>query len=104
MFAVIYSIEVKPDKEDEFIEGWEGLTKIIREHCGGLGSRLHKTDNPNEFIAYAQWPSEEQFDNPSPSSLPPETESFRKMMKNSCIKSSTLYKMDMINDLLLDID
>lgn len=104
MFAVIYKFEVKPDKTKEFIQGWEGLTKIIRKHCGGLGSRLHQSDIPNEYIAYAQWPDEETWKNPSKNNLPSDTDHFRQLMDDSLVKSETIHKMLLTSDLLLKID
>ena len=37
------------------MEGWSRLTEAIRESRGGLGSRLHKSED-GWWIAYALWP------------------------------------------------
>jgi hypothetical protein len=37
------------------------MTEAIRDHRGGLGSRLH-TDDDGWWIAYAQWPDRESWD------------------------------------------
>ena len=55
-FSVIYRFRVKPDREEAFRDGWRRLTIAIREHRGGLGSRLHRAED-GLWIAYAQWPS-----------------------------------------------
>ncbi len=55
MFCVIYRWELKPGREDDFIAAWARLTAAIREHRGGLGSRLHRAAD-GLWVAYAQWP------------------------------------------------
>jgi hypothetical protein len=37
---------------------WEIVTREIRDHEGGLGSRLHRAAD-GTWVAYAQWPSRE---------------------------------------------
>ena len=66
-FAVIYTFEVIEGQQEQFIEAWTRLTELIREHRGGLGSRLHR-DEQGRFVAYAEWPSREVFaaDTPLP--------------------------------------
>jgi quinol monooxygenase YgiN len=60
-FCVIYTFKVRPEMEDSFMEGWSRLTEAIRETRGGLGSRLHKSDN-GWWVAYAQWPDRETWE------------------------------------------
>ena len=60
-YCVIYRWELVPGKEDQFIAAWEVMTKEIREHAGGLGSRLHKSDD-GTWVAYAQWPSRDAWE------------------------------------------
>jgi quinol monooxygenase YgiN len=55
MLCVIYRWRLKPGREDEFVAAWERLTRAIRDHRGGLGSRLHRAEN-GLWVAYAQWP------------------------------------------------
>lgn len=98
MFTVIYSFKVKPNRELEFIDSWNGLTSLIYKHEGSLGSRLHSVKE-NYFIAYAQWPDKETWKN-SGDNLPDLAVEFRKGMKESCISIDTLYKMDVVSDLL----
>jgi quinol monooxygenase YgiN len=58
MIVYIYRWKIKTDKEAQFIEGWEFITRELREKCGSLGSRLHKGDD-GLYYGYAQWPDRE---------------------------------------------
>lgn len=55
MFCVIYRWRVEAGHEAEFIDAWSRLTRAIRDGRGGLGSRLHRTED-GLWLAYAQWP------------------------------------------------
>ena len=98
MFTVIYSFKVKPNRDNEFIDSWNSLTSLIYKHEGSLGSRLHRIKE-NNFIAYAQWPDKETWKN-SGNNLPDIAEEVRKAMKESCISIDTIYKMNVVSDLL----
>ena len=56
MFIVLYRWRIKPEKEEQFIEGWSEVTDYFRENWDSLGSRLHR-GNDGLFYAYAQWKS-----------------------------------------------
>lgn len=99
MFYVLYSFQVLPGKSGDFLNGWRGMTELIRDYEGGLGSRLHKIDE-SRYIAYAQWPDRETWE-ASGDKLPPESDEFRKLMRGSCEKIETLETMDMVADLLV---
>ncbi len=60
-FCVIYRFRVRPGAEDTFRHGWAQLTKAIRDRRGGLGSRLHRTDE-GLWLAYAQWPNRDAWE------------------------------------------
>lgn len=98
MFVAIYKFIIIPGKENEFIEAWEELTRLIYEYEGSLGSRLHKESNL-VFIAYAQWPNKSAWEN-SGDKLPEESKLVRKMMRGSCEKIETIHTMDVVSDLL----
>ncbi|WP_179337558.1 antibiotic biosynthesis monooxygenase family protein [Winogradskyella ludwigii] len=98
MYVVLYTIIIKPNQEDNFIEAWKGLTNLIYKYEGSLGSRLHKKDALN-FFAYAQWPDKNTFDNAS-GNLPEEANHFRNKMKASCETFEVLEQFEMIEDLL----
>lgn len=98
MYVVLYSFKVKPKQVDAFIEGWNGLTNLIYQYEGSLGSRLHKKDRLN-FIAYAQWPSKDKFEN-SGGNLPEEADDFRDLMRASCDTIEVLHELEVVEDLL----
>ena len=54
---MIYQWRVKAGMEAQFREAWEQLTRLLRDHRGARGSRLHRTDY-GTVVAYAQWPSQ----------------------------------------------
>ncbi|MEK7725259.1 MAG: antibiotic biosynthesis monooxygenase [Acidobacteriota bacterium] len=62
MFIVLYRWRIKPEKENQFIEGWAEVTAYFRENWDSLGSRLHR-GNDDLFYAYAQWKSESDREN-----------------------------------------
>jgi len=64
MFCVVYQWQVKPEKEEEFRHSWRTITEAIFRQHGALGSRLHKSDD-GSWIAYAQWPSRDRWQNHS---------------------------------------
>ncbi|MFY0672801.1 MAG: antibiotic biosynthesis monooxygenase [Bacteroidia bacterium] len=98
MYCLIYQFEVKAEKTKEFETAWAGLTKLIYEFEGSLGSRLHLDEN-GKYIAYAQWPSKEVFDNAG-NKLPAEADSFRIAIREACIEIKTLHKVERSIDLL----
>ncbi len=98
MFAAIYSFTVKPDQEQAFESAWKELTEMIYEYEGSLGSRLHKQDD-QQYIAYAQWPSREVWEQ-SGDKLPEASQDVRQRMKESCDTIETLYTLDMVDDLM----
>jgi len=98
MFSVIYKFEIKPNREDSFEEAWKNLTSLIYDYAGSLGSRLHKKDNCI-YIAYAQWPNKETWEN-SANKLPKEAAEVSKLMKESCISTETLFELELIEDLI----
>lgn len=99
-FTVIYSFQVLEGKEDEFILAWKGLTELIYEFRGSLGSRLHKL-NESEYIAYAVWPNRETFYDVN-RVLPDSADEFRTAMREACSKIETVYELDVVEDLISD--
>lgn len=61
-FAVIYRWRLIAGKEDQFQQSWAHVTKLLLAHRGALGSRLHQTDD-GLWLAYAQWPDRETWQN-----------------------------------------
>lgn len=100
MYIVLYSFIVKPNLDQDFIESWKGLTALIYKHEGSLGSRLH-IEKQYHYIAYAQWPSKDSFEN-SGNKLPIEANQLRESMRLSCEKIEVINKFEVVEDLLMD--
>ena len=58
MFAVIYRWRLHPGREEQFVEGWNRVTRAIQRSCGSYGSRLHRADD-GSWVAYARWPDDQ---------------------------------------------
>ncbi len=100
MFVAVYYFRVKPNCEKAFIKSWEDLTKLIYEFENSLGSRIHRKSE-NEFIAYAQWPDKNTWEN-SGSNMPESASPIRKIMKESCEEIRTDHELEMMSDFLED--
>lgn len=99
MFVVVYEFEIKDGTEAAFREAWLEVTKSIYQHCGSFGSRLHKSDNPNILVGYAQWPSREQWEKAN--DLADERYLlFRQKMRECLVRSTTVYKLEVSDDYL----
>ena len=62
MYCVLIEFIPLPDREQEFVHAWTDLTKYIYQNYGSMGSRLHLNE-AGKYIAYAQWPSKEVYNN-----------------------------------------
>jgi hypothetical protein len=99
MFCVIYKFEVMDGKEETFVKSWTDVTQSFIDHCGALGSRLHK-NSETEYIAYAQWPSKEIHEK---SELPEEIkQNVYAEMVASCNSIQILFELTPVSDLLLN--
>ena len=96
MFCVIYRWRIKPELEDQFIESWSEITKILISDCGGKGSRLHRGED-GLFYAYAQWNSDE--DRQKAFQNFPKTTASEKM-REAITESFSEIKLDEIADFL----
>jgi hypothetical protein len=56
MFVVVYQWRLRPGYSQQFMDGWERVTRAIQNSCGSYGSRLHRIDD-DTWLAYARWPS-----------------------------------------------
>lgn len=97
MFCIIYAFDVRPGMEEDFMKGWEGLTRLIYQYEGSLGSRIHH-ETEERLIAYAQWPDEFVFEE-SGKKLPEEADVYRQLMRQACVSINTLHRLHMLNDL-----
>lgn len=55
MFCVAYRFHPLEEDDTAFIACWKEMTQLIESELGGLGSRLHRTED-GDLYAYAQWP------------------------------------------------
>lgn len=99
MFTVIYTFQVKAGKNEQFEKAWLNLTELIYQFEGSLGSRLHKTEGDNNYIAYAQWPNKAKWQN-SGDQLPVKAKELSAAMHNSCKEIKVSYELEMIDDLI----
>jgi len=97
MFAVLYRWKLKSGTEQKFREAWSSATEAIAARSGTGGSRLHRTDD-GEFVAYAVWPSRQQWEDASklPSANPEAGAKMRECIEHSI--STT--PLDVVEDLL----
>ncbi|MEJ6080466.1 IS66 family transposase [Vibrio sp. 1-Bac 57] len=99
MLAVILEFDVIDGMEEQFKTSWAETTKLIYQHFGSLGSRLHHSEN-GKFIAYAQWPSLDVYENDH--YWPIDTNQARDRMRSTLKigKPTVLHKLILDTDLL----
>ena len=98
MYIVIYEFKVKENNTQKFIDSWKAMTNLLKLHEGSLGSRLHKQKELH-YIAYAQWPPKEIFDN-SEKKLTENVSEIRKKMTDLCEVIKIAYHLEVEEDLL----
>ncbi len=98
MFSVIYTFEVKPGSENDFVKAWSALTQLFKEHAGSGGSRLHKAATGN-YVAYAQWPDRQTWEQAA-EKLPVEAGSIREKIRESCLSIGSQFELDTVVDLI----
>jgi quinol monooxygenase YgiN len=97
-FAVIYRWRLHPGQEAAFTEAWAEITHAIRDQCGGLGSRLHRTDD-GVWLAYAQWPSRAMWDQASLND--PALQEARRQMRRAIAEELPDIPLQPVADLLV---
>jgi len=98
MFVVVYEMKVKEGRLAQFEKSWAEVTDFIYKRCGSLGSRLHKTDVDRVYIAYAQWPSKEQYFLEHNDAISDEETLSREAMVDSTEEIKTLYHMEVVDN------
>ena len=99
MFVVVYEFTVKVGAEEKFREAWLTVTKAIFEELGSYGSRLHRSNKENQFIAYAQWPSRETWQKNS--TLKNQLAEKARQDMRECLESMEVaYELDVCDDYL----
>jgi Antibiotic biosynthesis monooxygenase len=97
-FAVIYRFKVAVESEGRFIDAWERMTEMIRDHRGGRGSRLHRGDD-GIIYAYAQWPDRATFE--ADTGLPAGAAPLLEVMSEATLERPPTIYLTTIADLLL---
>lgn len=102
MLVLLYQFKAKEGRENDLKSNWAIVTDAIKRTRNSLGSRLHTTEDPSVFIAYAQWPSEEVFNSDTGNESFTEDERLSlQRMKDAAESIVTLHKMYVIDDRLL---
>ena len=98
MYCILIEFRPLPGKEKEFLKAWKDLTKYIYENFGSKGSRIHRSE-VGKYIAYAQWPGKEIYENVSGTK---EGEKLREEMNKFLQKDGVivLEKLEVLEDLL----
>lgn len=102
MFYVVYEMRVDAQHNDAFIDLWSRLTHFIRDHEGGMGSRLHRVE-PGVFVAYAQWPDRDTWSNADGGNLPDEAQVVRQGFRDLGVEVRVVYELEPVKDLLTPI-
>jgi heme-degrading monooxygenase HmoA len=97
MFAVIYRWQLRPGRDEQFVEGWHRCSTQIKKRFGSYGSRLHRTDE-GLYVSYGRWPSE-QAREPYREQLDFDPESFA-LMQGAIARELPETRMHIIGDLL----
>jgi hypothetical protein len=74
------------------------MTRLIREQCGSLGSRLHRADD-GTLVAYAQWPSRQQWE--SSAATGPAADEARAIMQRCAERAAPPLLLDVLDDRLV---
>ena len=99
MFIAIYEFRVRSEASECFRAAWLSVTQTIYRRCGSLGSRLHRA-GPQQFVAYAQWPSQSHWESLETGDWTAEEQAASQAMQ-ACLESSkTLHKLEVCDDYL----
>jgi len=96
-FCVVYRWRLRDGHEASFRKAWAVVTEAIAHKRGGLGSRLHRTDD-GEWLAYAQWPDRETWER-SQAAAPVAEEAFA-TMRTAIAHAADPVPLEPVEDLL----
>lgn len=105
MIAMIYRFKLKPEQEQVYQDCWNKIVHYFKQHCGALGSCLHKSED-GLWVAYSRWPDQATKDAAWPGenepnhSLPPDIKAAIKKMQTIKTQNQDLPQYD---DLCLDV-
>ena len=61
--TVINVFETKPEQQQEVIDQWIRFVEAVPDEPGMIGAALHRSTDGTRVVNYAQWRSEEDFEN-----------------------------------------
>lgn len=96
VFAVVYRWRLRPGMEEQFVDGWERVTRAIHRSCGSYGSRLHRCSD-GTWLAYARWPDAAARD-----ACEHEEHEGRRLMREAVAEDLDEVTMTIVSDLLAE--
>ena len=63
LVTVINVFETKPEQQQEVIDHWIRFVEAVTDEPGMIGAALHRSTDGIRVVNYAQWRSEEDFEN-----------------------------------------
>ena len=63
LVTVINVFETKPEQQQELIDQWIRFVEEVTGEPGMIGAALHRSTDGTRVVNYAQWRSEEDFEN-----------------------------------------
>ncbi|HMW97738.1 MAG TPA: antibiotic biosynthesis monooxygenase [Flavobacteriales bacterium] len=97
MFTVIHNFDVRPGREQEFLDAWALLTREFIRSRGCLGSRMHR-DKHGRLVAIAIWPDRAAWE-AKPTDPAPELVAARQTMMKACELFRTEAELETVMDL-----
>ncbi len=97
MFCVLYKNTVKPGMDEQFRHNWRKITEHLTSRAGSLGSRLHTTTVFGDYVAYAQWPSREAWQN-GRAIAEKELATEVKALLDACSSVKVLHELELVDE------
>jgi quinol monooxygenase YgiN len=63
LVTLINVFETKPEQQQELIDQWIRFVEAVTDEPGMIGAALHRSTDGTRVVNYAQWRSEEDFEN-----------------------------------------
>lgn len=63
LVTLINVFETKPEQQQELIAQWIRFAESVKEEPSLIGAALHRSTDGTRVVNYAQWRSEEDFEN-----------------------------------------
>jgi quinol monooxygenase YgiN len=63
LVTMINVFDTTPEQQQALIDGWTRFTEEVKNEPGFIGTTLHRSTDGSRVVNYAQWRSNEDFDN-----------------------------------------